>query len=78
MEIVITSMALHNFIMIKAIIDLEFKPYDYDQKLLLPNEEGSGVDLLVEENHSYYVREMEEERDWIANLLFLIDVLLWH
>ena len=51
MEIVITSMALHNFIMIKAIIDLEFKPYDYDQKLLLPNEEGSGVDLLVEENH---------------------------
>ncbi|WJZ94876.1 hypothetical protein VitviT2T_013700 [Vitis vinifera] len=33
------------------------------------NEEESRVDSLVEEDGSHHVREMEEERDRIANLL---------
>ncbi|RVX11459.1 L10-interacting MYB domain-containing protein [Vitis vinifera] len=68
-KIVIASMALHNFIRINARMDMEFKPYDDDQGLLPLNEEESRVDSLVEEDGSHHTREMEEQRDRIANLL---------
>ncbi|KAL6345455.1 hypothetical protein AAG906_017174 [Vitis piasezkii] len=68
-KIVIASMALHNFIRINARMDMEFKPYDDDQGLLPLNEEESRVDSLVEEGGSHHTREMEEQRDRIANLL---------
>ncbi|RVW42723.1 hypothetical protein CK203_098617 [Vitis vinifera] len=68
-KIVIASMALHNFIRINAKMDMEFKPYDDDQGLLPLNEEESRVDSLVEEDCSHHTREMEEQRDRIANLL---------
>ncbi|RVW49612.1 hypothetical protein CK203_076739 [Vitis vinifera] len=68
-KIVIASMALHNFIRINARMDMEFKPYDVDQGLLPLNEEESRVDSLVEEDGSHHTREMEEQRDRIANLL---------
>ncbi|XP_059591724.1 protein ALP1-like [Vitis vinifera] len=68
-KIVIASMALHNFIRINAKMDMEFKPYDDDQGLLPLNEEESRVDSLVEEDGSHHTREMEEQRDRIANLL---------
>ncbi|RVX08681.1 Protein ALP1-like [Vitis vinifera] len=68
-KIVIALMALHNFIRINAIMDMEFKPYDDDQGLLPLNEEESRVDSLVEEDGSHHTREMEEQRDRIANLL---------
>ncbi|KAL6315542.1 hypothetical protein AAG906_000844 [Vitis piasezkii] len=67
-EIVIASMALHNFIRINARMDMEFKPYDDDQGLLPLNEEESRVDSLVEEDGSHHTREMEEHRDRITNL----------
>ena len=50
-------------------MDMKFKPYDDDQRLLPPNEERSRMDSLVEEDGSNHAREMEEEHDWIANLL---------
>ena len=31
---------------------MEFKPYDDDKKLLLPNEDVSRIDVLVEKNSS--------------------------
>ncbi|WKA10933.1 hypothetical protein VitviT2T_028476 [Vitis vinifera] len=68
-KIIIASMALHNFIRINARMDMEFKPYDDDQGLLPLNEEESRVDSLVEEDDSHHTREMEEQRDRIANLL---------
>ena len=68
-KIVITSMALHNFIRINARTDMEFKPYDDDQGLLPLNEEESRVNSLVEEDGSHHTREMEEHRDRITNLL---------
>nr|CAN73289.1 hypothetical protein VITISV_005893 [Vitis vinifera] len=68
-KIVIASIALHNFIRINARMDMEFKHYDDDQGLLPLNEEESRVDSLVEEDASHHTREMEEQRDRIANLL---------
>ena len=68
-KIVIALMALHNFIRINVITNMKFKPSDDDQGLLPVNEEESRVDSLVEEDGSHHAREMEEERDRIANLL---------
>ena len=68
-KIVIASMTLHNFIRINARMDIELKPYDDDQGLIPLNEEESRVDSLVEEDASHHTREMEEQRDRIANLL---------
>ena len=56
-------MTFHNFIRINARMDMKFKPYDDDQRLLPPNEERSRMDSLVEEDGSNHAREMEEEHD---------------
>ena len=69
LKIVVTLMTFHNFIRINARMDMKFKPYDDDQRLLPPNEERSRMDSLVEEDDSNHAREMEKEHDWIANLL---------
>ena len=50
-------------------MDMEFKPYDDDQRLLSLNEKEGRVDSLVEEDSSNHTREMEEKRDRITNLL---------
>ena len=70
-KIVIALMTLHNLIRINARMDMKFKPYDDDQGLLPLNEEESRVDSPVEENGSHHIKEMEKERDRIANLLYI-------
>ena len=55
-KIVIPSMTLHNFIRINDVIYMELRSYYDDQRLFPPNEEGSRVEQLVEEDYSYYVR----------------------
>ena len=44
-------------------MNMKFKPYDDDQGLFSPNEEGSRVDSLVEEAGLHHTRWIEEEHD---------------
>ncbi|KAL5734311.1 hypothetical protein ACOSP7_032172 [Xanthoceras sorbifolium] len=69
-KIVIASMALHNFIGIHSNKDQEFKPYDDDDELL-PEEVENEREIVGEENITNPLRrrEMDDERDQIANLL---------
>ena len=62
-------MTPHNFIRINVKEDMKFKPYDYDQGLLPPNEEMSKTDSLDKEDGSYHARKMDDEHGRIAKLL---------
>ncbi|KAK2662150.1 hypothetical protein Ddye_000724 [Dipteronia dyeriana] len=68
-NVVIASMALHNFIRIHSIKDQEFMPYDDDDELF-PEEGENEREILGEEQgtNSSHEREMDEERDRIAVL----------
>ena len=64
LQIVVASMALHNFIRNHSMTDQEFQPYDDDDELLPPGHEEDHSD----ENFTHK-REMDVERERIANLL---------
>ncbi|CAB4299665.1 unnamed protein product [Prunus armeniaca] len=66
-------MALHNFIRIHLMTDVEFQPYDDDEELLPQTNDGrtSMEETIVQENVTH-AREMDDERDTIANLLMSI------
>ncbi|KAM1040629.1 hypothetical protein ACFX15_029381 [Malus domestica] len=68
-QIVVASMALHNFIRKHSMTDQEFQPYDDDDELLPPgHEEDHRDEEIVDENFTHR-REMDVERERIANLL---------
>ncbi|CAL8123370.1 unnamed protein product [Prunus armeniaca] len=69
-QIVVASMALHNFIRCHSMTDQEFQPYDDDDELLPSG--GAGVTIgeeMVEEQNLTHGHEMADERERIANLL---------
>ncbi|CAL2240641.1 unnamed protein product [Prunus armeniaca] len=72
-QVVIASMALHNFIRIHSMMDVEFQPYDDDEELLPQTDDGrtSMEETIVQENVTR-AREMDDERETIANLLMSI------
>ena len=49
--VVVTSMALHNFIRREAIVDLEFKFYERKEDYV-PNDEESSTNINVDENEA--------------------------
>ncbi|RXH88217.1 hypothetical protein DVH24_042288 [Malus domestica] len=66
-QIIVASMALHNFIGNHS--DQEFQPYDDDDELfLLEHEEDHKDEDIVDEN-SFHRREIDVERKKIANVL---------
>ncbi|CAN6583421.1 unnamed protein product [Malus baccata var. baccata] len=66
-QIVVASMALHNFIRKHSMTDQEFQPYD-DELLPPGHEEDHRDEEIVDENFTHR-REMDVERERIANLL---------
>ena len=69
-QIVVASMALHNFIRCHSMTNQEFQPYDDDDGLLPFG--GARVTIgeeMVEEQNLTHGREMVDERERIANLL---------
>ncbi|CAL8148913.1 unnamed protein product [Prunus armeniaca] len=61
-------MALHNFIRIHSMTDVEFPPYDDDDELLPQTDDGrtSMEETIIQENVTC-AREMDDERETIAN-----------
>ncbi|KAL6289375.1 hypothetical protein ACE6H2_006885 [Prunus campanulata] len=69
-QVVVASMALHNFIRIHSMTDVDFQPYDDDEELLPQTDDGrtSTEETIVQENVTR-AREMDDKRERIANLL---------
>ncbi|KAM1663429.1 hypothetical protein ACFX13_043639 [Malus domestica] len=68
-QIVVASMALHNFIRNHSMTYQEFQSYDDDDELLPPgHEEDHRDEEIVDENFTHR-RELDVERERIDNLL---------
>lgn len=69
-QLVVASMAIHNFIRLRSATDPEFQAYDDDDELLPQAHEGEiRREEVVEEQNSTHQREIDDVRDNIANLL---------
>ena len=69
MQIVIASMALHNFIRIHPTRDKEFEAYDNDDDLIPEADEQVRIEEdNDQENNSFGRIEMDEKGEKIANL----------